>query len=372
MDCCNPSTSNHSSTSVEQYVADLASQNKARDMAHTYGLDIVSIAWEDMGRNKNSCYGPCINDMTLCVGKINQPIIRRPNFTDLTCDVPIDKFQCPVGNENDNPIHLISLKEYLSNLDRYTGNGKTKGIICDRDTHILTSTQACILPLRDGKVEFDVRLFNYRYDKEDPQVLTVVVSDMGTSAQVIAESNQRLLFNKNGQAAHFQAQRLTDYRQATGSTTTGSMTDDERSKNKLMVFQIPLKQTKRRIRGGPEGLVLECVPMAMACCASSSTKSARGLEDAIIGVGRTDGPFKGTCDLALVRDERYPIRCTVQYYSVTDTIDLTGTMFKDFADKLNKVYNWADAKGSLVVEDKTNRVTEATLQKPGSGWAQEF
>jgi hypothetical protein len=57
---------------------------------------------------------------------------------------------------------------------------------------------------------------------------------------------------------------------------------------------------------------------------------------------------------------------------------LNGTVFKDFADKLNRVYTWADAKGSLVVEGTTNRVTEpvlpAVVKGPGAhvGWIQEF
>lgn len=375
---CSFKTDRNASVSLEQYVANLSSNAKARDMANTYGLNVVSVAWEDMGRTKDSCWGPCINDMTLCVGETNQPMIRRPNFTDLTCDVPIDKFSCLVGNECNQPLKNVSFKEYLSNLDHYTANVKLKSLLCDRDTHILTSTQACILPLCDGKVEFDVRLFNYQYNKDDPAVLVITVSDMGTSTQVITEYNQRLLFNKNGQAAHFQAQRLSDYRQATGSSATGALTAAEKAKNMLFVFQIPLKQTKvRTYRGGPE--FLECVPMA--CCAALPAgipKTVRGLEDAILEVGRTEGPFEGTRNLSLVRDDRYPIRCTVQYYSVTDTTDLNGTVFKDFADKLNKVYSWADARGSLVVEGKTDRVTEPVLpevtKEPGNrvGWVQEF
>ena len=160
----------NSQTSLEQYVSTLPNQQRIRDIAHTYGLDVTHIAWEDMGRDKDSSLGPCINDLTLCVGQTNEPLIRRPNFTDLTCDIPQEKFQLTVGNEDGRNLRSISLKDYLSNLDRHTENTKTKSLWVPRDDQgILVSTQACVLPLRDGKVEFNVQLFNYEYDEKDPQ-----------------------------------------------------------------------------------------------------------------------------------------------------------------------------------------------------------
>lgn len=32
----------------------------------------------------------------------------------------------------------------------------------ERDTKVLTAAQYCLLPLRDGKVEFNVALYNYQ------------------------------------------------------------------------------------------------------------------------------------------------------------------------------------------------------------------
>ena len=374
--------------SLHKYVADLPSQSKVRDIAKTYGLDITHVAWEDMGRDKNSSLGPCINDLTLCVGDTNEPLIRRPNFTDLTCDIPPEKFSLTVGNELEGrQLRSVSLKEYLSDLTQFTENTKTKSLWAPRDdAGILVSTQACVLPLRDGKVEFNVQLFNYEYSKEDPQVLAIVVSDQGTSAQVITEYNQKLVFNKTGKGTNFKAQRLSDFRTTTGSTATGAMTVEEKEKNMLFIFQVPLKQTKPPRRSYS---MYECC--AVACCAAPGPQGMQGLvgqrgcEDAILEVGDAMGPFNGLEDLTLIRDDRYPIRCTIQYYKVTDTVELDGVFFKNLKDQLDRPYTWATDKGSLVVEGMTQRSTEPTLPpgptipltvpvgtKRNSTWVAEF
>jgi hypothetical protein len=64
MECgtCNPpnpptsSTDRNASVSLEQYVAGLASNGKVRDMANTYGLNVVSVSWEDIGPTNDLCY----------------------------------------------------------------------------------------------------------------------------------------------------------------------------------------------------------------------------------------------------------------------------------------------------------------------------
>jgi hypothetical protein len=42
------------------------------------------------------------------------PVIRKPNFSDITCDIPLENFRVSVGNESgsDN-LQNITLKEYL-------------------------------------------------------------------------------------------------------------------------------------------------------------------------------------------------------------------------------------------------------------------
>lgn len=60
----------------------------------------------------------------------------------------------------------------------------------------------------------------------------------------------------------------------------------------------------------------------------------------------------------LVRDERFPIRVTYQFYKVTDSEDLTENDIEYMADKINNIYKLALAKGSLVLS-KSDRITES-------------
>jgi hypothetical protein len=59
-------------------------RTNARQLAGKFGLDVMRVAWEDNGRSKGSCWGPCISDMTLNVLDHALPLVRHPNFEDLT------------------------------------------------------------------------------------------------------------------------------------------------------------------------------------------------------------------------------------------------------------------------------------------------
>jgi hypothetical protein len=359
---------------LAERIANLVHDAKAQELATAYGgMRIMSVTWEDCGRWDSSCYGPCISDLTLqCAGEGPlMPVVRKPNYTDITCDVKIDNFVLTVGNENGQPLTKVPLRDFLKDISRYVKNPNVAPMYLERDEQILTSTQACILPLRDGKVEFNVKLFNYQYDEEDPAVLVIVASKNGTSVQPIVEYNQSLFFNDKGMAANFVAQRLSEHRKETGSTATGAMTQEEKESNVLFIFQVPLKQTKPKrvpkmysMYGG--GDILECAPMMpmMACMDMGYEPKCLGLEDAIISTGEAHSVFKGTGDLKLVRDERFPVRAVIQYYSVCDTADIPAEVFKSFAEKLERPYKHAVATGSLVVEKDTGRVTSHEVKKP--------
>jgi len=355
---------------LAERIAGLAHDPKARELAHTYGgMVVTNVTWEDCARYEDSSVGPNISDLTLECFKEGHlmPVIRRPNRTDLTADINIDTFVLTVGNENGQPLSKITLKDFLKDISKYTGNPNVAPMYIPRDEQILTSTQACILPLRNGKVEFNVKLFNYQYDEEDPAVLIIIASKNGTSVQTITESNQSLYFNDKGMAANFVAQRLSEHRKETGSTATGAMTNDEKESNVLFIFQVPLKQTKVKrppkmysMYGG--GSILECAPM-MACMNMGIEEECLGMEDAIISTGETHSVFKGTGNLKLVRDERFAIRCTLQYYSVCDTADIPAEVFKSFAEKLERPFKHAVATGSLVVEKDNGRMTSHDVKK---------
>ena len=79
-------------------------------------------------------WGPCVSDMTLKVDNYVMPIIRQPNFNELTWNVEMEKIQLIVGNEkwenknNHNALKNVNLKEYLSNFNKYCSQSITKPI----------------------------------------------------------------------------------------------------------------------------------------------------------------------------------------------------------------------------------------------------
>lgn len=353
-------------------VAGLAYNQKAKSLCNSYGVDVMSVTWEDTARSKNSCWGPNISDMTLNVthganpGR-DMPLIRKPNFADVTSDMDINKFMVTVGNENGSALKRIPFKQYLDDIVNYTSNKNISKMRLDRDDKLLCSAQACVLPLRDGEVEFNVSLYNYQSYEDNPAVLVIVASAEGTSAQVVDNGKTSLRFNKNGKATNFVAKRLSEDRKDRGVETKGAMTTEEKQQNVLFIYQIPLKVAERpRLSyGNFYTEKLEC--MAIPACASipkSLGMRCAGMEDAILKTGKEVGPFKGTKDLKLERDDRYPIRVTVQFYKVTDTSELKESDVKSISEQISKVYSTGCDVGSLVLNDKTARVTEPVLDQP--------
>lgn len=45
----------------------MTKDSECLNLASKYGLSITTVSWEDNARDKNSCFGPCISDMTLNV-----------------------------------------------------------------------------------------------------------------------------------------------------------------------------------------------------------------------------------------------------------------------------------------------------------------
>jgi len=205
---------------VVNRVAEMVWDGQVWDMASEYGLDIVNVTWEDTGRYYGSCWGPNISDMTIQVHHGSpdnptltcMPVIRHPNFHDLSADIDPDHFYLLTGNEYGQDLEPVSLTEYVENLRYYLNDpwswpgrtrglvenlryylndpwswpGRTRGLLCDRDSLVLVSAQAVFLPIQDsGTATFNPVLFNYQSYEENPAVLTILATREGTSVTII-------------------------------------------------------------------------------------------------------------------------------------------------------------------------------------------
>ncbi|MEA5467484.1 hypothetical protein [Spirulina sp. 06S082] len=367
---------------VQKTVA-MVSHGRSQTLAQQFGLNILNVTWEDTGRYNNSAVGPNISDMTIQVQQHNprtdeyqlhlMPVIRHPNFTDKSADIPLDRFFLLAGNEKGQSLQKVSLRELLGNLRKYLNkpdswDGRETSLLADRDTHVLVSAQACFLPIpRDGKAEFNPVLFNYQSYEGDPAVLTILATREGTSVTVIDNKRdafdaggtwgQRLFFNQNGDRASLTGQRLSDFQTSGGSeNTTTDPTPEaagEEGLNMVMLIQVPLKQ-KQPLRPG-----LGAMDDNMVMSEVAPESSARSdVEAAVIGHGEIEGPFTEIDNLAIERDPDFPIRVTVQFYKATSNGVVSEQDLREIKDQIDRVYADADYVGSLVVDGETGRPTE--------------
>src|SRR5579859_1593019 len=89
---------------VIEHVAEMVNDARAQELVERRHLQILNVMWEDTGRWVGSSVGPNISDVTIEVqnGKETtlMPVIRSPDFSDLTGDVKTDKLMIPVGNQS--------------------------------------------------------------------------------------------------------------------------------------------------------------------------------------------------------------------------------------------------------------------------------
>merc|ERR1719203_1519648 len=230
--------------------------SSANKLAKKAGLNINYVSWEDCARNKGSCWGPCISDMTLRVNDSCMPVIRQPNYSDITWDVKMNDVPVVVGNhqsDKSTELQTISLSDYLSNFSDFLTNSEYKKEINllsqkeSKDSHVIMSSQACFLPIQTGEeTKFNVALFNYQSKPKNPAVLVIVSTAKGSSAQIIEGKEQHLLFNNFGKKADFIAERVSDVRRKKGQTNIHDkvLSKEEKQDNVIVVVQIPLKQKK--------------------------------------------------------------------------------------------------------------------------------
>lgn len=350
--------------------------------AHGMGLNVINLTWEDTGRHYGSSVGPNISDLTLQVrqtvnGRVQTnllPVIRHPNFSDKTGDIAADKIWVRIGNHTKGgELVAVPLTEVLSNLREYLSTPDSlKGsddFLAKRDTHFLVSAQHVFVPIpKHGKAEFNPVLFNYQSSANNPAVLTLLVTRQGTSATIIDNSGgdqsyqgwgQQLFFNNAGQKTVFTAERKSDVKRRieSGRAQEQDAGALEEGANMMMIVQVPLKyRAPRRYYNDGYGAAEESAPMApMASGGAPMKKSRRSrgaksdVEEAVLGHGDDLGPFREMANLKLERDDRFPIRITVQFYQATSNGVVSQQDLVSVRDTINKVYANADYVGSLVV-----------------------
>ncbi|NJN23943.1 MAG: hypothetical protein HC810_05550 [Acaryochloridaceae cyanobacterium RL_2_7] len=111
---------------VIQKTVSMVRNPQAQQLAEKFGLNIMDVTWEDTGRFKNSAVGPNISDMTIQVQHKNpddryslhlMPVIRHPNYSDKTADIPLDQIYINVGNEKNKKLQKVALEDVLKNSE---------------------------------------------------------------------------------------------------------------------------------------------------------------------------------------------------------------------------------------------------------------
>jgi len=351
-------------------VASMAEDAEARALAARHGLQVLNVLWEDTGRWQGSSLGPTISDVTIEVVSPDpqarklalMPVLRFPNFSDRTADVPLDRIFLRVGNERKGALErVVSLRDFLATPGRWLshpGSGTILGgsLLAPRDTHALVSAQAAFLPVpRRGTATFHPVIFNYQSTAGNPAVLTLLVTRQGTSIAVVDNGRdavsggrswgQRLFFNAGGERAPLTAERISDVvdRGATANGESAASLGEDA--NLLLLVQVPLRHREppRRLSLAPEAL-----PAPAAGALAKTEVSRSDMETAVLGHGDLQGPFAELAGLSVERDPRFPLRVTVQFYQATSSPRIEAGQVADLSRLIAKVYEKGDWVGSLV------------------------
>ncbi|MCK6504542.1 hypothetical protein L6R53_14250 [Myxococcota bacterium] len=367
-------------STVEQLVWDAESQA----LAQKHGLSLVNVTWEDTARSKGSAWGPNISDMTIGVRDSRDqlhpmPVLRFDNFTDETVDIDPERFLLSVGNEDGRALEAVSLREILEDTRSYlhdpsSWEGRTRGLWSGRDGGgVIVSAQAALLPVpREGTATFTPVIYNYQSSPDNPAVLTIVATREGTSVQVVENDegymSDVLYFNDDGQRAPFTAVRLSDHLAQGGGSGGAVAAGGADGGNVVLVVQVPLKQ--RQPERSWWGLGDMAMEEAAAPMAAPSSRATSDMEDAVVGHGPVEGPFTEIDGLEIERDERFPVRVTVQFYKATTTGRLTDADVREIRQQIDDVYGDPAYVSSLVTEGHTGRSTEWVSSPPESAsWA---
>jgi hypothetical protein len=358
-------------------VTRMPSQAPLRQAARRHHMNVVNLTWEDTGRYLGSTAGPNISDLTLEVidrsGRRPRtsllPVLRYPNFTDRTADVPVERMFVRVGNEAEGrPLESVALMTVLSHLREYLSSpdqlrSASDDFTAARDSHFLVSAQFVFVPVPDGaRVEFTPVLFNYQSDPSSPADLVLVATRQGLSVQVIENRpdalipggwGQHLYFNHFGQRTTFTAERRSDV--AARVEAGGATADDQgalaEGADLVLIVQVPLRTMGilGHGGGGGSGSGYGSGAGAPSLRAGGATSD---VEAAVIGHGLDMGPVRETGRTRIRRDPHFPIRVTIQFYRATSNGVVSEADLEAAAAQIEHVYADADYTGSLVIGDQ--------------------
>ncbi len=356
-------------------------QAALRRAARAHHMTVVNLTWEDTGRYLGSSVGPNISDLTLEVidrsGRRPRtsllPVLRYPNFTDRTADVPVERMFVRVGNEAEGrPLQAVALMEVLSHLRDYLSSpdelrSTSDDFTAARDSHFLVSAQFVFVPVPDAsRVEFTPVLFNYQSEPGTPADLVLVATREGLSIQVIENRpdalipggwGQHLYFNHLGQRTTFTAERRSDVqaRIEAGAATAEDATALETGADLVMIIQVPLRlpYSPRRSMSGAGGMD-DLLAGALGAGAGSGAGRSAGspssdVETAVIGHGLDSGPVREVGRTRIRRDPHFPVRVTIQFYRATSNGVVSEADLEAAAAQIERVYADADYTGSLVI-----------------------
>lgn len=358
---------------VVERVAGMTWDSQVCEYASNYGLDVVNVTWEDTGRYYGSCWGPNISDLTIQVHHEDpstggtsltcMPVIRYPNFYDLSADLDPDRFFMLVGNERGDDLEPVSLTDYVDGFrgflhDPSSWRGSRSSLLADRDSVVLVSAQAVFLPIEEsGTATFNPVLFNYQSYEENPAVLAILCTREGTSATIIDNTRdpvpgawswgQRLFFNDDGQRACLTGERISDFSGDDSDDLTVSASGEE-GLNMVLLIQIPLRQRDPAPTWFDD---VQCCEAASSGVGGASMNRS-DVEAAVVGHGDLEGPFTEIDGLRIQRDPAFPIRVTVQFYKATSNGVVTERDIREIRDQIARVYEDASYIGSLVLPEQ--------------------
>ena len=120
----------------------------------------------------------------------------------------------------------------------------------------------------------------------------------------------------------------------------------------MMIIQIPLRHRPSRFEGMDMAMEESmAAPMAAQSTRRRSGAGGSDVEQAVIGHGEDMGPFREMGGMRLVRDDRFPVRVTVQFYRATSNGVISAADMADVKRQIDRVYEDGDFVGSLVVPE---------------------